>query len=172
MSTTATRTPSPATSAHAPSSPPIPHNPSPVSHDFPDLPTPENAHLKDVQPGHTAPVNEHETLPPITPRQQRAIHFILRGHSDVAVAAAVGVSRRTIYNWRMRNPAFRQNLDQLRREIYQHTTDRLRRTLRTSINLLMRQLRDPNPLVAFRSARAILTLVDIGSAANPHRYPT
>ena len=42
--------------------------------------------------------------------QQRAIELLLLGYRDAEVAAAVWVTRQTVYNWRNHNEAFRDEM--------------------------------------------------------------
>jgi hypothetical protein len=76
----------------------------------------------------------------------------------------VGVSRRTIYTWRVLHRPFREELERLRRELFESAMDRLRATLCNAVVVLDQQARDVYAPTAHRAARTLLMLTRIGQA--------
>jgi hypothetical protein len=62
----------------------------------------------------------------LTERQMTAITLLNLGHTHGAVAATVGVDRRTIYRWRLHNPVFAAELHRRQHELYQVLGNRIR----------------------------------------------
>jgi hypothetical protein len=103
----------------------------------------------------------------ISDRQRAALEMIASGANDTAVASSVGVSRRTVYRWRIEDSRFREQLTSRRRELYDRAQDRFRTLLNTALDLLDKQIGDKYAPTALRAARTLLALAAIGKAAVP-----
>src|SRR3954469_13289102 len=101
----------------------------------------------------------------ISDRQRAALELIASGATDTAAAAAVGVSRRTIYRWRIEDARFRDELHVRRSELYGRATDRFRAMLSVALDLLDRHMKDAYAPTARSAARAVLSLAAIGKTA-------
>jgi hypothetical protein len=131
-------------------------------------PTTDNGPLTtDSSPAIDPTTDNRPLTPDLSPRQLAAIDLLLTGASDTDVAAALGINRKTLYRWRVHDPAFRAVLDAHRRAAYDHAADRLRAMLSIALDLLQRQLNDPYAPTALRAARAILGLASLGQATRP-----
>jgi DNA-binding XRE family transcriptional regulator len=100
-------------------------------------------------------------------RQRLAIEMIASGVSDTDVAKEIGVSRRTIYRWRIENARFREELQLRRREMYDRTQDRFRSMLTRALDLLDKQISDKYAPTALRAARTLLYVAQIGKTSVP-----
>ena len=109
--------------------------------------------------------------PDLTDRQLAAIDLILSGRTATDAAEALGIDRRTIYRWRTEDPAFRQRLDQLRRQRCDEAADHLSASLSQALAVFDRHLKDLYAPICFRAARAVLTLAQIGKLLNPEPLP-
>jgi hypothetical protein len=99
---------------------------------------------------------------PLSDRQRAALELMLGGATDVAIAAAVGVSVRTLYRWRMQDDRFRNRLDRRRLELYDCTLDRFRSLLSGATEVLEKHLRERYAPTALRAARTVLVLARVG----------
>jgi len=66
---------------------------------------------------------------PLTIEQQNAIEGLILGQSDRDVAAAVGVSRETVWHWRHEHPVFMATLERRRAEVWRVPQEQLRSLL-------------------------------------------
>ena len=112
-----------------------------------------------------------EAPDPISDRQRAALDMIASGATDTAAAAAVGVSRRTIYRWRVEDARFREQLHARRSELYGRATDRFRAMLSVALDLLDRHMKDAYAPTARSAARAVLSLAAIGKTAVVNETP-
>lgn len=76
----------------------------------------------------------------LTVEQLNAIDLLVCGEVDREVAAAVGVHRTTITNWRNRDPDFQAELNRRRRDIWSSSVDRLRGLLPVALDALEEEL--------------------------------
>jgi hypothetical protein len=93
------------------------------------------------------------------------MELLLAGAGDTAVARELGVSRRTVYQWRVVDVRFRAAMQRRRRALYESAADRLRANLSAALDVLERHVRDPYAPTALRAARAMLALARVGKAA-------
>jgi Homeodomain-like domain len=63
---------------------------------------------------------------PLTIEQQNAIEGLILGQSDRDAAAAVGVSRETVWHWRHEHPVFMATLERRRAEVWRAPQEQLR----------------------------------------------
>ena len=94
---------------------------------------------------------------------------IASGVSDTDVAKEIGVSRRTIYRWRIENARFREELQLRRREVYDRAQDRFRSMLTRALDLLDNQINDKYAPTALRAARTLLYIAQIGKTSVPDK---
>ena len=73
--------------------------------------------------------NHYNPQPAISGQQRKAILHILAGKPDAAVAYALGVHRVTVTHWRLRNPAFQDELHPARQQLWNAELDKLRALL-------------------------------------------
>jgi hypothetical protein len=121
-----------------------------------------NVPTSDVAPG-----DSNQDIDPaeqLNERQLKAIPLILAGSTNTAVAAAIGVDRRTIYRWRMYDLAFGTELTLRRRELYQNCVDRMYTLLHSAMEVLERHVKEKYAPTAHRAARTILSLSGVGKA--------
>jgi hypothetical protein len=127
-----------------------------TSQNFSELPT-----LADREADETAP---GDACLELSERQQAGLEMILAGATDTAVAAALQLSRRTIYAWRVENETFAAELRRRRSAIYQNHVDRLRSLLGRSIDVLERQVAERYAPTSHRAAKTLLSLTGVGKA--------
>jgi hypothetical protein len=76
------------------------------------------------------------TFRPLSIAQKNAIDQLITGATDGDVAAAVGVDRSTIWQWRHAYPLFQAELEQVRAEVYRAPQERLRSCLMKAVSNL------------------------------------
>jgi hypothetical protein len=91
-----------------------------------------------------------------------AINMLLTGATDTAIAAALQISRKTLYNWKTRHEEFRATLAARRANVFDHATDRFRHMLARALDNFDRHLADPYAPLNLRASRSRLTLSRIG----------
>ena len=134
--------------------PEFPDDESVPSQNFPELPTSDD--------------RLNETPSSLNDDKQRiAIELLLAGKSFSAAAQAVQVSRRTLYTWRQ-DPAFQQELEHRREELWSDEAERLRAMVHPSLDILEEHLRDPYDRSRFRAANAVLRLADLRRVVPPN----
>ena len=102
----------------------------------------------------------------LSDKQWTAIELLIAGHNLCETATAVGVDRRTLYNWR-NDDAFQEALRERRQEIWSHSAERLKVLVNPALNILHRQMGDRNDRARFRAATAILRLADLRKSILP-----
>jgi hypothetical protein len=108
---------------------------------------------------------------PLTVEQLNAVDLLVTGQPDATVAAAVGVSRQTVCDWRNHNPWFAAELGRRRRELWSETTRRLQDMAVTAVDRLQAALDDPT--LSLPAAVHILKAVGLyGAAGGPVNEPT
>ena len=123
----------------------------------------------DVTRCHTCADRLNDRPPPgeqerLSERQFLAVELLLAGKCDSDVAAAVGVSRRTILRWRLEDLDMIAELRRRRRQLRSATADRLRNLLTPAVQVLADQLNDRYDRTRFRAAMEILRLVGVRQA--------
>jgi hypothetical protein len=73
---------------------------------------------------------------PLSPAQDNAVDLLLLGQPDREVAAAVGVSRETVWAWRHRHPVFIAELNRRRKALWGDAHDRLRALVGKAVEVL------------------------------------
>jgi hypothetical protein len=102
-------------------------------------------------------------LPDLPQRQQLALDLLLTGATDTSIAAAVGVTRRTVYTWRTADHLFSAHLQRRRQDLFDQNADRLRCMLSAALDTLDRQVKDPYNPTSHRAARTLLLLSRLGN---------
>lgn len=123
--------------------------------------SPEFPTFEEAQDDNTHATDEFDS---VSDRQRCAIELILTGASYSKVAQTLGIDRKTLYFWRMRDPQFRGLLQRRRTETYDCTTDRFRALLSTSLDALEKQVNDRYAPTSLRAARTMLAMARIGQA--------
>lgn len=88
--------------------------------------------------------------------QQNAIDHLLQGKSDRAVAAAVGVRRATVCEWRNHDPLFIAELNRERSELWMEARGRLKLMANRALDVLEQQLDGDDPKASLTAAKYIL----------------
>jgi transposase len=88
--------------------------------------------------------------------QQNAIDHLLQGKSDRAVAAEVGVSRTTVWEWRNHDPLFIAELNRERSELWMEARGRLKLMANRALDVLEQQLDGDDPKASLTAAKYIL----------------
>ena len=99
-------------------------------------------------------------------KQLMAIELLIAGHNLCETAIAVGVARRTLYNWRNEDD-FSEALRERRHEMWTHSAERLKVLVGPALNVLHRQLGDRNDRARFRAATALLRLAGLHKSIVP-----
>jgi hypothetical protein len=100
----------------------------------------------------------------LSDKQRLAVDLLASGRSIKDTAQAAAVDPRTIYRWRQEE-AFREELDQRRRELRSIASDRLGALLEPALDVLEQQLNDRYDRARFRAAATILRLARVGGSA-------
>jgi transposase-like protein len=90
-------------------------------------------------------------------RRRAAIELLAAGKSIAAVAAIVGVSRRSIYNWRQ-DARVAERLARRSDELWSTVAQQLRGMVHPSLAVINEHLEDPHDKSRFRAATAVLRL--------------
>src|SRR5439155_26761383 len=102
----------------------------------------------------------------LSEKQHAAIELLLLGKSFAAIAKAIEVDRKTIYNWRQ-NPGFCGELDRRREEMWGEASERLRALVHPSLDALEAQLQDRYDRARFQAANTLLRLADLRKTIHP-----
>ena len=119
-----------------------------ISQNFPKFPSGEN----------------HDCDNSLSEQQRAAIVLLASGKTYGAAAQAIGVDRRTLFNWR-RDPAFADALRRFRHEAWHSAVDQLRALVHPALKVLTEELSAPNNRSRFRAAVAVLRAANIRSVA-------
>ena len=101
--------------------------------------------------------------PTLQERRQAALRLLVVGKSIARVARELELSRQTIYRWRA-DPAFEEELKQLREQAWGEVVARLKGLLEPSLNVMEAQLRHDLVHERYRAATFLLRLPGIGKA--------
>jgi hypothetical protein len=113
--------------------------------------------------------SESTITPPLnlTDRQLAALELMVLGQTDTAIAKSLKIERKTLYNWRTHNLAFREELLRRRESLLGQSTDRYRALLNSAMDLLERQLQDQYNPTSHRAASTLLRFSRIGHYLAP-----
>jgi hypothetical protein len=93
--------------------------------------------------------------------------MMLAGKTDGEVAAAVGVSRQTVWEWRHRHPAFIAEVNRRRKEVWEAASERLRGLLTRAVEVLAEDLEGEDRRL--RQQAAVHLLRAVGLYGENHR---
>jgi hypothetical protein len=102
----------------------------------------------------TMPDNPPDT-PELTPKQEKAIVFMLSEALLETAAMKAGVSERTLRSWR-KLPHFKAAYTEARRALMEHAVGRLQWGCQLATHVLLQGLTDDKPAVKMRAACAII----------------
>jgi hypothetical protein len=91
----------------------------------------------------------------LTPQQTRAIDLLLRGMTDLQVAAEIGVNRGTIYRWR-RSSFFAEVLGKLRMQVWEQSAQQMQALTEPALELMRTLLGGEDRNLALRAAGMVL----------------
>ncbi|HEV3310729.1 MAG TPA: helix-turn-helix domain-containing protein [Chloroflexota bacterium] len=94
-------------------------------------------------------------------KQAQAIELLLSGRSDADIAGIVGVSRQTVGQWRLHDPAFQSRLDERRRELWGPYVDRLDALMPAVLETIERHLSFSDNL---KLAMQLVDMLGLGTA--------
>jgi transcriptional regulator with XRE-family HTH domain len=88
-------------------------------------------------PNHPSKTPQKPTFRPLSIEQKNAIDRLITGATDAEVAAAVGVDRSTVWQWRHAHPPFQAELERARAEMYRAPQEKLRSCLMKAVSNLV-----------------------------------
>jgi hypothetical protein len=108
------------------------------------------------------PIGRHR----LNDKQLAAIELMVLGKSYQAIAKAIEVDRKTLYNWRA-DDEFAGELQRRREELWGDASERLKALVHPSLDVLERQLGDRYDRARFNAASMLLKLVDLRKVIHP-----
>jgi transposase-like protein len=96
----------------------------------------------------------------LSTQQLAAIELLAIGKSYSAVANAISVDRKTLYNWR-KESQFAGELEERTSELWVGASDRLRALVHPAMDVLEKQLNDQYDRARFQAATALLKLANL-----------
>ena len=98
-------------------------------------------------------------------KKQEALVLIARGKTINEVSQAVGVTRKTIYNWLNECPEFRDQLDHLLTSVIYFKFLLAMPYIQSAVETMVAVMNDENnkPSVRLQAAKDVLSLVEQGS---------
>ena len=118
----------------------------------PDQESPDPAERREL-PGNSANIN----LSSLTRRQILALPLLAAAPNMTQAARVAGISESTLYRWRQ-DEHFRVELNRLTAETADLTRQELESLTRQSSQVLSDLMRDPDPMVRLRAARAVAVM--------------
>ncbi len=112
----------------------------------------------------TATLVEPELHSGLTQRQLAAIELLLLGKSDGQAAQTLGITRKTVWNWRHESDPFKEELHKRRQALWAGIVDRMRSMLDPSLDVLHDHLTDSLDKNRYRAAVAVLRLSNVRQA--------
>ena len=94
-------------------------------------------------------------------KQLAAVELLALGRSFVRIAQELEIGRRTLFDWRQKEP-FQAAVRRRHRELWGEVTDRLRMLVDPSVEVLAEQLNEKFDRTRFRAATTILRFANIG----------
>jgi Homeodomain-like domain len=92
--------------------------------------------MANSSPNHPSKTPQKPTFRPLSIAQKNAIDRLITGATDAEVAAAVGVDRSTVWQWRHAHPLFQAELERARAEVYRAPQEKLRSCLMKAVSNL------------------------------------
>jgi hypothetical protein len=109
--------------------------------------------LPDYQPAQPPAPDD----PPLSDKQRQAIHLLLQGLSDTAVAKRLGLNRRTLHRWKWHHPRFYNTLDEAQRQAWNDAYGLLRTSVLQSALKLNHLIKKGKPQDAIKAAKVLLS---------------
>ncbi len=115
-----------------------------------------------------------ETLPlNVTDIQFRAIELLIQGFKDTQIAQALGISRKTLWNWKSKDDDYRQALTEARATLHGSTGDRCQTFAQKATAVLAEFLHeDVEANNRLRAAQILLTAASRFKPVPEKRQPT
>jgi transposase-like protein len=108
--------------------------------------------------------NEKKGLNALSDKQRIAIERLMMGASFSKIAEELAIGRRTLFEWRHKDPNFVAELERRRRELWGDSADHLRALLPDAVEVLESFLRDTYDKNRFKAATTLLRLANVRSA--------
>ncbi|HKB03297.1 MAG TPA: hypothetical protein VKD90_13815 [Gemmataceae bacterium] len=97
----------------------------------------------------------------LTLSQRNAVDLLAAGKTDTQVSALLALHRTTVTKWRLYDPEFQAALNVRRAEVWEAGIDRLRSLIPAALDVLAREMADPESPDRVKAAMALLKLVPI-----------
>lgn len=108
--------------------------------------------------------------PSLNEKQRDTIQLLLSGCSIRATATKLKLNERTIYRWK-NEPAFRQELNRQRRQIWSESVDRLRHLVTRSLDVMEQHLHDHYDRNRFKAASVVLRTANLRKCVPVEEIP-
>jgi hypothetical protein len=162
--------PSPAPLAPSPDPAPPPE----IAQNCPQLPN-----SRDESASGNLPTPDPELPTPhgfeaLTDAQTQSVELMIAGKSYSDIALALGIARRTLYNWRI-DPQYRAYYDQRRRDLFDAASMRTLALLNGGLDQLDKHIQTRYQPVSLSALRILMNSTRIGQHATtfePPRRPT
>jgi hypothetical protein len=151
---------------------PAPDSPPAITQNYPELPV-LSTKCDHSQPAITNPDAESrapQDISPLSDAQLQAIDLLMLGQSYTAIAQTLGITRKTLYNWR-NEPAFRAHYDHRRREVFDAASARTLSMLDGALDVLQKLIKHPYHPTAHSAVRTLLFATRIGQHATTFQKP-
>jgi hypothetical protein len=154
----------------------------PVTQDYSFLPTSRenlpldpDAPIDPITQDYSLLLTSRENLPPakpLNPRQALAMDMMLLGKTDAAISRKLNIARKTLYNWRTKDPHFRDAFQARREDLLGDSISHLTGSIHDALDTLFAQTKHPHPKISHRAAHSLIALSRIGYhlAPTPKRY--
>ena len=93
----------------------------------------------------------------LSDQQRTAIEMLVIGKALSEISKTLDIGRTTLYRWRQ-DAAFREAIDERRREFWEGAGDRLKDLVHPSLEVMAEHLADRYDRARFRAASAVLRL--------------
>jgi Homeodomain-like domain len=104
---------------------------------------------------HKTPQNTTFKPKPLSIEQRNAIALLILGKTDQETAAAVGVSRETVWSWRREHLVFQSELEQARDNLWRQAAERLRGLMDKALDNIQAAVEEGNVKASFELLKAV-----------------
>jgi hypothetical protein len=94
--------------------------------------------------------NRYQTLRELTDSQIRGLDVLVAGGTHAEAAEAAGVHRVTVSRWASKHPAFRAEMNRMRKELLDQRTDRIRKIDALALEIIARRVEDQDEAAAMQ----------------------
>jgi DNA-binding XRE family transcriptional regulator len=98
--------------------------------------------------------SQKPTFRPLSIEQKNAVDLLITGATDAEVAAAVGVSRETIWSYRNEHPVFMAELQRARADLFRQPIERLRSLALKAVANIEQAINDGDVRASFELLKA------------------